>query len=371
MARKVLFLLLFALFALTACSFFWEPVKIGYVGCLSGPESMDAVSGLYGATLMLDRANGESGVKGRRLELIALDDRADPEQGLAADRELKNEGAVAVIGHTGGAAMEKSVQWAAGEKQLHISPAVDSDAQAGIDDWLFRVVSDKRRLMAVLARRMREEGVTGVAVLQTIDGRSETAAWLSAFQEQMAPFGLTLVRQDEFDAVREPVEMATFDAMRGAGADAVLLLASAKQTDALFGVWSREAIGMPVYMTEWSYATGMLQRTDERLNGAVVASGRNLLSQDAPYVEFAARYREKHGVDPDAAAMYAYEAMGILVEALRAAPDTTPDALKRTILEIGTFRGLQSDITFDAYGDASRPVSCFRFDGNTLVPLSE
>ena len=320
---------------------------------------------------MLDEANAENGIEGRKIELIARDDQADPEQGLAADQELKNEGAVAVIGHSDGSAMEKAVAWAASEKQLHISPAIDSDTQAGIDDWLFRIVSDKRRLMAELARRMQASGVTRVAVLQEHEGRAEAEAWLAAFQEQMAPLGLTLSQQAEFDAADAPVAMSTFDAMRGAGADALLLLASEDQARELFALWSPETIGMPVYMTEWSYSAGLLERTNDRLDGVVLVSGRNLLSQDQRYLDFAARYREKHGMEPDAAAMYAYEAMGILVEALRASPDTSPDSLKRTILQIGTFRGLQSEIVFDGYGDASRPVSCFAFESGELVPLPE
>ena len=371
MARKVLSLVLFTLLALTACSFFWEPVKIGYVGSLSGSASLHAINGLYGATLMLDQANGDNGIKGRRLELIALDDRADPEQGLAADQELKSEGAVAVIGHTDGIAMEKSVQWAAGEKQLHISPAMDSDMQAGIDDWLFRIVSDKRRLMAVLAGRMHNQGISRVAVLQEREGRTEAEAWLSAFREQMAPLGLTIVQQTEFDAADEPAGMATFDAMRGVGAEAVLLLSAEEQAQDVFASWSPEIIGMRVYMTEWSFSAGLVAQAGDHLDGVVLVSGRNLLSQDARYLDFAVRYHEKHGVEPDAAAMYAYEAMSILVEALRAAPDTTPDALKQTILQIGTFRGLQSEIVFDGYGDASRPVCSFSFDAGALVPLPE
>lgn len=371
MARKVLFLPFFALLALTACSFFWEPVKIGYVGNLSGPGSLHAINGLYGATLMLDQANGENGIKGRRLELIALDDRADPDQGLAVDQALKNEGAVAVIGHTDGAAMEKAVPWAADAKQLHISPALDSDTQAGIDDWLFRIVSDKRRLLEVLARRMHDAGATHVAVLRGRIDRAESDAWLSAFQEQMAPLGMSIVQETEFDEAQAPATMGTFDAMRGAGAEAMLLLASEEQTTDLFGKWSPDTIGLPVYMTEWSYSPVLSAQAGDHLDGAVLVSGRNLLSQDARYLDFAGRYREKHGMEPDSTAVAAYEAMSILVEALRAAPDTTPDSLKQTILQIGTFRGLQSEIIFDAYGDARRPICSFRFDAGSLAPLPE
>jgi hypothetical protein len=57
------------------------------------------------------------------------------------------------------------------------------------------------------------------------------------------------------------------------------------------------------------------------------------------------------------------------VETLRMAPDTRPETIKSTLLGLESFRGLQTTLSFDRYGDVQRPIYRFRFSGNKLVPL--
>ena len=75
------------------------PVKLGFVGGLTGKLSDMGTAVRNGVILAVEEANKEGGINGRQIVLITRDDKNDPEIALAVDRELINEGVVAIIGH--------------------------------------------------------------------------------------------------------------------------------------------------------------------------------------------------------------------------------------------------------------------------------
>ena len=75
------------------------PIKVGFVGPLSGRLSVLGVAGRNGATLAVEETNGMGGVNGRPVELIVRNDEQDEKKALKADKDLLNENVVAIIGH--------------------------------------------------------------------------------------------------------------------------------------------------------------------------------------------------------------------------------------------------------------------------------
>ena len=62
------------LFALYACAP-QEPIRIGFLGALSGRVTDLGISGLYGARLAVEQRNAADGIRGRAIELHIEDDR--------------------------------------------------------------------------------------------------------------------------------------------------------------------------------------------------------------------------------------------------------------------------------------------------------
>jgi|GEM_PF-6092796 len=55
-----------------------EPIKLGFVGGLSGRVADLGISGRDGATLAIEQKNAAGGIRGRKIKLIAVDDKQDP-----------------------------------------------------------------------------------------------------------------------------------------------------------------------------------------------------------------------------------------------------------------------------------------------------
>ena len=95
---SVLFVLLLTLaVAGSVCA--EDPIKIGYVGALSGDTALWGQAGLNGLTLTAEMINAEGGIIGREVQIIGLDGKGAADDSVAAYKRLvEQEGVVAVVG---------------------------------------------------------------------------------------------------------------------------------------------------------------------------------------------------------------------------------------------------------------------------------
>lgn len=86
---------------LTACTASTQPVvKIGLVAPFEGRYRPIGYEAIYAARLAIREINAKGGINGQRVELVALDDRGEPDKAIEAARQLVlDPQVVAVIGH--------------------------------------------------------------------------------------------------------------------------------------------------------------------------------------------------------------------------------------------------------------------------------
>jgi ABC-type branched-subunit amino acid transport system substrate-binding protein len=86
---------------LTACTASTQPVvKIGLVAPFEGRYRSIGYEAIYAARLAIREINAKGGISGHRIELVALDDRGEPERAMTAARQLVlDPQVVAVVGH--------------------------------------------------------------------------------------------------------------------------------------------------------------------------------------------------------------------------------------------------------------------------------
>lgn len=68
---------------------------------LTGPGSALALPFHQGAKLYFDRVNASGGINGRRIELVALDDRGSPQNTVANTKKLLEQGVLSLFGYYG------------------------------------------------------------------------------------------------------------------------------------------------------------------------------------------------------------------------------------------------------------------------------
>lgn len=75
-----------------------NPIRLGLITSLSGSQVMFGEQGLLGAQIAADQVNKAGGVLGRKLEIVARDDKAKAADGALAARDLIGSGVTHLLG---------------------------------------------------------------------------------------------------------------------------------------------------------------------------------------------------------------------------------------------------------------------------------
>ena len=122
-----------------------NPIKIGYVGALSGDTALWGQAGLNGLNLTAEMINEEGGILGREVQIIGLDGKGAADDSVAAYKRLvEQEGVVAVVGTNFSSC---NIPIAAVSDELHVpviataasNELVTVDANGNVHPYSFRL----------------------------------------------------------------------------------------------------------------------------------------------------------------------------------------------------------------------------------------
>ncbi len=332
-----------------------QPIRIGYLGPLSGRASDLGISGLYGVRLAVDQHNAAAKPQTRRIELIEVDDRHDPETARLAFHRLADRGVSAVIGPMTNA-IAYTLQPHANERRiLLLSPTVSSTQISKSDDYFIRTTPSASDFATATAHHLKEHTTTKrIRPIIDLSNTAYSRSWLRDFSSAF---------RNESHVLLEPIafvsdETTDFNALaRRALAehpDGILLTTQALDTALLAQSIRRRHASVELIATESAGTPRLIELGTPWIEGLRVAQAFDANSPAPAYAEFLSAYSKAYGQPPGFAATNAYDAANILIDLL--STGTPPHDLKRAILAKSTFPGRQNPIRIDAYGDAQTPT---------------
>jgi branched-chain amino acid transport system substrate-binding protein len=350
--RAVFFILLLALFA---CETEKPPLKIGFVGELTGRYSDLGTAGRNGVILAVEEVNQAGGVNGRTVKLIIRDDRHDPERAVKMDEELIREGVAALIGHTTSTTAMAALPVINREEILMISPTASSSRLAGKNDWFFRVCGDVTRTGRRLAEyAFHDSGVRRVTAVYDLDNPDYTQSYVEAFSSRFEELGGRVILAQGYDSGTEARFHRLAEQVAASLCDGVLIVGSALDTAMVCQQIRKLDPDIFLFSSGWGMTSEFLSNAGRAAEGVFFTWFFDWDSQSRSYVDFKDKFTARFGKEPDFAALFGYEAAGVLFDGL--AETTDPKALRENILKHKEFKGLQGHFELDEYGDARRPV---------------
>jgi branched-chain amino acid transport system substrate-binding protein len=330
-----------------------DPIKVGFSGCLTGRLSDLGVSGRNGTILAVEEKNRIGGIAGRPIELIVKNDRHEPETAIRVDRELIAAGVAAIVGH-----MTSSMSMAAlpvlNEAKLPlVSPTTSTNKLADIDDYLFRVVPPNRHESNHLADYARDGLALGaVGIVYDLSNPVYTEGWQRNFTARFEEKGGKVVFSGTFTSGDDAPYLALIQSLRSADPDGAVVVGGAIDTAMICQQLRKLGENLPLVAAGWSETTDLIRHGGAAVEGLVFSSMFDKKSREPAYRAFVDRFRERFGGTPDFAAACAYEAARLLLKALES-PLAETD-LKKALLAVGTFDGVQGPIHINRYGDPDR-----------------
>lgn len=333
-----------------------EPVRIGFIGGLSGRVADLGVAGRNGAILAVEARNAAGGVAGRPVELLVRDDRQDAETARAAMRELIGLQVAAVVGPMTSAMAVAIAPLADAGQTVLVSPTATTNELAEKDDYFLRVIARTREYARRNARHLRATlGLARVSAIYDTGNRAYTESWLADFRDEFERGGGRLIRTLAYESGPDANLANLAGELLTDPGDGVLILANSLDTALICQHLRRLNGRIPIAASEWGATERLLELGGNAVEGISIAQFVDRDSRATAYVAFREAYLRRFGAEPGFAGVAAHDAVSVVLDALATNPEPGP-ALKRTILATGRFAGLQHEVAFDRHGDATRPT---------------
>ncbi len=334
-----------------------KPVKVGFVGGLTGRVSQLSVSARNGVILSIENANRTGGINGRLIELIIKNDENDPGVAVKVDKELIEEGAVAIIGHITSNMASSALTAIKDENVLMISPTMSTPILGGIDDNLIRTCPTNSTQALTIAGTVLKEGIKKIAIVYDLSNRQYTEEIFVTFKDEFIKNGGRIVYLKTIGTCEKLCDIA--DEMKGSDPDGFLAITSAIDAAILAQHIRKTGSNINLYACSWAQTLDLIQHGGEAVEGMVLVSMYINPVKSPGYLEFKKQYKEMFNEEVSFVTVMAYDAAEVLLTGMRESKRLDPDSIKDTILRIGTFEGLEDTFRIDEYGDTARPYSLF------------
>ncbi len=332
-----------------------EPYKIGAVVSVTGVYA--GLGGPEKNTLEMEvaRINEAGGVHGRPIEVIIEDDATDEEKAVQAATKLVDQDQVlAIIGATGtGQSMAiRDIVTQAGIPQL--SMAGGTVITADFDPLVFQTPWSNTIVVPFALQHVKDEGITKVGLITDSGGFGKDGR--AVIQENAPKFGIELVADEQFNPGDTDMT-AQLTKIKDSGAEAILMWSAGSEAGTVAKNRQQLNIELPLYGSHGNARREFIEGAAEAGDGFVFPAGKVLIpeayGEGTPGFDVATKfiddYTAEFGSAPNTFAGHAYDALYIIVEAMkRLEEDFTAAELRDEIEKTSGWVGIGGTFTFSA-----------------------
>ncbi|MDO9625784.1 MAG: ABC transporter substrate-binding protein [Pseudomonas sp.] len=332
-----------------------EPIRLGFIGGLSGSNADLGLAARNGAQLAVEQHNAATGNKGRAVQLIIRDDQLNPALGKQAFAELLEQQVHAVIGPMTSAVAVALAPLATEAGVLLMGGPVSTDLLNGQDDQFFRTIGSNDEHARVMATYLSQQHqIERVSLIVDHRNKAYTDSWAGHFSTRFEALGGRTLQTTAFDS------STTLDYAQLARQaltqepQAVLLITSALDAALLINQLRQQQEQLTIATAEWAGSGKLVELGGNAVEGVIVAQYINMQDTSAAFTDFLQIYSARYGEAAGFPALTAYNATRVVLQGL--AEQRADESLKQTLLRLRRFQGLQGPIELDAYGDTSIPT---------------
>ena len=343
-----------------------DPIKIGLVSEITGPNAEAGANSVKGASLALEEINADGGVLGRKLELKVEDNQSTNPGSVLAVSRLANEGGLAAL-----IAPVRSTQVQAAAPTIAkmavptFTGATDYGLTHANNSWLFRARPNDSYSAKVLA----DFGANTLkakkwAVLYSTNTFGQSGK--SMLLEALGRMGITPVLvQGYTDKSQDftPIVLA----IKQSGADILASYTTFDPDTAIFATQFRQfGLNIPWIGSATLISDSTMKLGKEALHG-VYAAADFFADASTEAKAFATRYKEKYNQNADFYGAWSYDAMHILAKAISAANSTDPEAVRKEVFNIQGYKGAEGVFNFDKNGDGLHGYNIVKNENGKVV----
>ena len=343
-----------------------EPLKIGVVNEVTGPQAEAGQFTVNGIKLAQDEINKAGGVLGRQIELRIEDNGSTNPGTVLAFSKLTSEGGLAaIIGPIRSTQIQAASPTIAKAGVPTMIGGTDTSLTHVNNPWVFRARPNDSYSSRVIA----DFGVNTLklkkwAIVHSTDAFG--SGGMKALTEALKGLGVTPVLVQGYTNNSQdftPIVLA----IKKSGAD---ILATYMTNSPDVGIFAKQMRQLGVNMP-WVGSPSIISVTALNLAGEALygtyAIADFTTDADEQSRAFTKKYRDRYGINPDTFASWAYDALHILAVAIQKANSTDAEAVRKGILGINGYKGVEGTYVFDQNGDGLHGYSVVKNEGGKIA----
>jgi branched-chain amino acid transport system substrate-binding protein len=335
-------------------------VKIGHVGPISGPQAAYGKDNENGARMAIEDLNAQGvviGGKKVKFELVAEDDAADPKQGAAAAQKLCDAKVAGVAGHLNSGTTIPAAKIYNDCGIPHITPsATNPNLTKPGYKTTFRLLANDNALGAGLAFYAAD--ALKLKTVAIIDDRTAYGQGVAdVFKNTAKSKGMTVV--DEQYTTDKAVDfMAILTAIKAKNPDAIFYGGMDPQAGPMLRQMEQLGLTRQRYFGGDGICTQDLIKQAagaKTLDNVVCAEGGASLDKMPSGKAWKARYDAKYPGQFQVYSPYVYDAVFVLVDAMKRAGSADPKVYTPFIGQTN-FKGVTTTVQFEPNGELKNPA---------------
>ncbi|MBE3577000.1 MAG: ABC transporter substrate-binding protein [Limnochordales bacterium] len=349
-----------------------QTIKIGVVGPLSGDSATYGISVKNAVELYFKEVNAKGGIRGVKIDVIALDDKGDASEAVNAVRRLITRDQVAaIIGTTTSGPMRAAAPIANSMKVPMLSPTATQEGLTDIGPYIFRTCFVDDFQGKVMAKFAREElKISRVAILyENTDTYSKGLA--NSFKEYFTKLGGMIVAEEAYGKGDQDFS-AQLTRIRRSGAQAIYTPVYYTAAGLIAKQARQLGVNLPLLGPDGFDSDQLLEIGGDAIVGSYFTNHYSPLTKDPLAVEFQQKYRAAYGKTPDALAALAWDAAAVMADAIERALarhkvsdlQGVREGIRQALSGLKDFHGVTGYITFDENRDPIKTALILRVTKN-------
>jgi branched-chain amino acid transport system substrate-binding protein len=334
-----------------------DTIKIGVNLELTGPVSIYGIPERKAMELALEEINTAGGVLGKQLEFVFYDNEYD--NAKAVENAIKFATEDNVVAMLGPATSSPSLAVGAIAKEyemVNFTPSataldvtMDGDK---VNPWVFRASFIDPFQGLVLANFATTELESKNAVIMYSDSSDYSNGLAEAFEEKYTGNGGTVVKKATYTD-QDSDFSAQLTSLSNLEFDVIFVADYAERGGLIVNQLRAMGIDVPVLGPDGFDTPDFndLAGGADNVNDVFFVNHFSVLLEDPQVVSFIAAHEAKYDEKPNALSALAYDAVYMLVEAIKAADSTKPADIRDALDNLGTFDGVTGDILMNEFNN--------------------
>jgi len=343
-------------------------IKIGHFASMTGAQATFGISTDQAVRLAIKEKNAAGGIKGRKIELVTIDDAGkQTEAATAVTRLINDHGVVAVLGEVASSLSLAGGPIAQKAGVPMISPSSTNPDVTDIGDYIFRVCFLDDFQGWVDAKFAKDNLKATKAAILYDQAQAYSSGLADYFEKAFKQMGGTIVSRQAYTGGNLEIS-SQLQSIRSKGANVVFLPGYYSDAGTIIRKAREAGIKAPFLGGDGWDSEELPKIAGGAINGNFF-SNHYAPEEDRPEVKnFVAKYKAEYGKTPDGLAALGYDAALVLFNAMERAPSLKGADLRDALAATKDFTGVTGTFSIDENRNAKKSAVIIEYkDGKQTM----